>query len=142
MENKKQVLDFLNQNIVPGNMLEFLQIEFIDVGPDFLMAKMPVNSRVHQPLGLLHGGASAALAESVGSTASYLFIDANQELALGIDLQINHLKSKRDGWVYARAQILHKGKKIHLWEIQITDEKNQLIAHAKLTNIILPKNEK
>lgn len=139
MKEKDQILEFLNQRIVPGNMLETLRIRFTDVGENMLRAEMPVDSRVHQPLGLLHGGASAALAESVGSTASYLFIDANRQEARGIDLQINHLRSVRDGKVTATARLIHKGRSIHLWEIRITDEQERLVAHAKLTNMILDK---
>ncbi len=139
MKEKDQILQFLNQRIVPGNMLETLRIRFTDVGENMLRAEMPVDSRVHQPLGLLHGGASAALAESVGSTASYLFIDANRQEARGIDLQINHLRSVRDGKITATARLIHKGRSIHLWEIRITDEQERLVAHAKLTNMILDK---
>ena len=139
MKQKEQVLQFLNERIVPGNMLETLRIRFIDVDENMLRAEMPVDSRVHQPLGLLHGGASAALAESVGSTASYLFIDANRQEARGIDLQINHLRSLRSGKVFATARLIHKGRTVHLWEIRITDEDDRLVAHAKLTNIILDK---
>ncbi len=139
MKEKDQILEFLNERIVPGNMLETLRIRFTDVGENMLRAEMPVDSRVHQPLGLLHGGASAALAESVGSTASYLFIDANRQEARGIDLQINHLRSVRDGKVTATARLIHKGRSIHLWEIRITDEQERLVAHAKLTNMILDK---
>ncbi len=139
MKQKEQILQFLNERIVPGNMLEALRIRFTDVGENMLRAEMPVDSRVHQPLGLLHGGASAALAESVGSTASYLFIDANKQEARGIDLQINHLRSVRSGRVTATARLIHKGRSIHLWEILITDEQARLVAHAKLTNMILDK---
>ena len=139
MKEKDQILEFLNERIVPGNMLETLRIRFTDVGENMLRAEMPVDSRVHQPLGLLHGGASAALAESVGSTASYLFIDANRQEARGIDLQINHLRSVRDGKVTATARLIHKGRSIHLWEIRITDEQERLVAYAKLTNMILDK---
>ncbi len=139
MKEKDQILEFLNEHIVPGNMLETLRIRFTDVGENMLRAEMPVDSRVHQPLGLLHGGASAALAESVGSTASYLFIDANRQEARGIDLQINHLRSVRDGKVTATARLIHKGRSIHLWEIRITDAQERLVAHAKLTNMILDK---
>ncbi len=139
MKEKDQILEFLNERIVPGNMLETLRIRFTDVGENMLRAEMPVDSRVHQPLGLLHGGASAALAESVGSTASYLFIDANRQEARGIDLQINHLRSVRDGKVTATARLIHKGRSIHLWEIRITDVQERLVAYAKLTNMILDK---
>ncbi len=137
MQQKNQLLDFLNNQIVKGNMLEYLGIRFIDAGENFLAAEMPVGPKVYQPMGLLHGGASAALAESVGSTASYLFIDGTKQKALGIDLQINHLKSVREGKITAKATAIHIGKKIHLWEIKIRNQNNELIAHAKLTNIIL-----
>jgi len=134
--SKEELLHYLNTVIAKGNMLEFLEIEFTDVGENFLTARMPVTSKVHQPLGILHGGASAALAESVGSTASYLFIDATQKQALGIDLQINHLRSLREGMLYATARLLHKGNTIHLWEIILSDEEGNTVAHAKLTNLI------
>lgn len=120
--------------------METLQIEFIDVGEGFLKAKMPVNSKVHQPMGLLHGGASVALAESVGSAASLMFIDVSKYEVRGIEISANHLKSKKEGTVYGTARIIHKGKTIHLWEIKITDENDNLISLCKLTNIVLPKN--
>ncbi len=122
-----------------NTLMETLQIEYIDVGEDFLTAKMPVNSKVHQPMGLLHGGASVALAESVGSAASMLFLDPKQFEVRGIEISANHLKSKREGEVFATARIIHKGNRLHLWEIKITDENNQLISLCKLTNMILPK---
>ena len=122
-----------------NTLMETLHIEYIDVGEDYLTAKMPVNSTVHQPMGLLHGGASVALAESVGSAASMLFVDIEKYEVRGIEISANHLKSKREGEVFATARIIHKGSKLHLWEIKITDENNQLISLCKLTNMILPK---
>lgn len=122
-----------------NTMMETLGIEYIDAGKDFLKASMPVNSRVHQPLGLLHGGASAALAESVGSAASILFVDPEKEEVRGIEITANHIKSKRAGMIYGTAKIIHKGRNIHLWEVRITDEQDSLISLCKLTNIILPK---
>ena len=119
--------------------METLEIEYIDAGEGYLKAKMPVNSRVHQPMGILHGGATAALAESVGSAASLMFVDANEYEARGIEISANHLKSKRAGTVYGTARIIHKGRSIHLWEIKVTDENDELISLCKLTNIILPK---
>ena len=110
-----------------NTLMETLEIEYIDVGEDFLTAKMPVNSRVHQPMGLLHGGASVALAESVGSAASMLFVDAEQHEIRGIEISANHLKSKKEGEVFCTARIIHKGRSIHLWEIKITDEEGELI---------------
>lgn len=120
--------------------METLNIEYIEVGDDYLIAKMPVNSRVHQPMGLLHGGATVALAESVGSAASLLFIDTDNFEVRGIEISANHVKSKREGTVYAKAKIIHKGRTIHLWEIRVTDEEDSLISLCKLTNIVLPKN--
>lgn len=122
-----------------NTLMETLEIEYTDVGDDFLTATMPVNSRVHQPLGLLHGGASVALAESVGSAASMLFIDIKTQEVRGIEISANHLKSKRDGVVTATARIIHKGKSIHLWEIKIVDEQQNLLSLCKLTNMVLER---
>ena len=122
-----------------NTLMETLEIEFIDAGEDFLMAKMPVNPRVHQPMGLLHGGASVALAESVGSAASIMFINPEVTEVRGIEISANHLKSKREGTVYATAKVIHKGKSIHLWEIRIVDEQGALISLCKLTNMVLPR---
>ena len=124
-----------------NTLMETLQIEFIEAGEDFLKAKMPVNSRVHQPMGLLHGGASAALAESVGSAASILFADPELTEVRGIEITANHVKAKREGTIYGTARIIHKGRSIHLWEIRITDEGDNLVSVCKLTNMILPKRK-
>jgi 1,4-dihydroxy-2-naphthoyl-CoA hydrolase len=124
-----------------NTLMETLDIKFIDAGPDFLTATMPVNSRIHQPMGLLHGGASVALAESVGSAASMLYADPETQEVRGIEISANHLKAKRDGIVTGTARIIHKGRMIHLWEIKITDEDGKLICLCKLTNIVLNKNQ-
>jgi uncharacterized protein (TIGR00369 family) len=118
-----------------------LHIEYVDAGEDFLVATMPVNPSVHQPMGLLHGGATVALAESVGSAASMLFVNSDLFEVRGIEIAANHLKSKRDGIVTATAKIIHKGRSIHLWEIRIVDEKGSLISLCKLTNMVLPKRK-
>lgn len=136
--DKTRILE-LCKNFCKNTLMQTLNIEYIDVGEDFLTAKMPVNSTVHQPMGLLHGGASVALAESVGSAASMLFVNTEEYEVRGIEISANHLKSKREGEVFATARIIHKGSKLHLWEIKITDENNQLISLCKLTNMILPK---
>lgn len=136
--DKIKILETCNR-FTKNTLMETLQIEYIDVGEDFLTAKMPVNSKVHQPMGLLHGGALVALAESVGSAASMVFIDQEKYDVLGIEISANHVKSKREGDVFATAKIIHKGNKLHLWEIRITDENNQLISICKLTNMILAK---
>lgn len=124
-----------------NTLMQTLEIEFIDAGEDFLKAKMPVNSKVHQPMGLLHGGATVALAESVGSAASMLFINSQEYEIRGIEISANHLKSKREGVVFGTARIIHKGRSIHLWEIKITDEEDNLISLCKLTNMILPRKK-
>ena len=124
-----------------NTLMETLDIQYIDAGPDFLKASMPVNTRVHQPMGLLHGGASAALAESVGSAASIMFVNPEEQEVRGIEITANHLRSKRAGIIYGTARLIHKGRTIHLWEIRITDEENQLISLCKLTNIILPRKK-
>lgn len=122
-----------------NTLMETLEIKFIDAGEDFLKATMPVNPRVHQPMGLLHGGASVALAESVGSAASIMFVNPERQEVRGIEISANHLKSKREGLVTATAKIIHKGASIHLWEIRIVDENEKLISLCKLTNMILPR---
>lgn len=121
--------------------METLEIEFIDAGNDFLMAKMPVTTKVHQPDGVLHGGANVALAESVGSAASFLFLDGNKYIVRGIEISANHVKSVREGFVYASARVLHKGRTIQLWDIKIRDEENNLVSAVKLTTIALEKNK-
>jgi uncharacterized protein (TIGR00369 family) len=121
-----------------NTLMETLEIEYVDAGEDFLKATMPVNPRVHQPMGLLHGGASVALAESVGSAASIMFVNPEKQEVRGIEISANHVRSKRDGMVTATAKILHKGASIHLWEIRIVDENEKLISLCKLTNMILP----
>ncbi len=136
--NKTEVLKMCN-NLCKNTLMETLKIEYIDVGLDFLVAKMPVNAAVHQPMGILHGGATVALAESVGSAASVLFIDNEKQEVRGIEIAANHLKSKKEGEVFATAKIIHKGKTIHLWEIRIVDELGDLISICKLTNIVLPR---
>lgn len=120
-------------------LMEVLDIEYVDVGDDFLTAKMPVTPKVHQPLGILHGGATAALAETVGSAASNFFIDNKNQFVNGIQLSINHIKSKREGTVYATAKNIHKGRTTHLWEVTIVDEDENIISVAKMTNIVLTK---
>ena len=139
--DKDKILEFCNA-FSKNTLMETLQIQFIDAGEGFLVAKMPVNSSVHQPMGLLHGGASVALAESVGSAASHFFIDAKNQEVRGIEISANHLKSIRDGIVFGTATIIHKGKSIHLWEIKITDEAGNLISLCKLTNMVLTKEVK
>jgi uncharacterized protein (TIGR00369 family) len=136
--DKIKILKEINE-VCKNTLMELLEIEYIDIGEGTITATMPVNSRVHQPMGLLHGGASVALAESVGSMASHFFIDSKKFEVRGIEISANHLKSKRDGIVTATASIIHKGKRTHLWEIRIEDENKELISLCKMTSIILSK---
>jgi uncharacterized protein (TIGR00369 family) len=133
------LIDVLNERIRENTLMQTLDIKFIKAEGDTLTASMPVTPKVHQPLGWLHGGATAALAESVGSPASYMFINPDEYEVRGIDLSVNHVGGKREGMVYATAKPLHIGRTLHLWEIAVTDEQGKLISHAKLTNIILKK---
>ena len=138
---KKEILMACN-NVCKNTLIQTLEIEFIDVGDDFLIAKMPVTSKVHQPDGVLHGGASVALAESVGSMASAVFLDNREEyIVRGIEISANHVKSVRGGYVFANARVLHKGRTIQLWDIKIRDEDENLISAIKLTTITLKKNK-
>ncbi|MGB0880160.1 MAG: PaaI family thioesterase [Polaribacter sp.] len=137
--DKNKILTTLN-SLNKNTLMETLHIEFTEVGDDFVTAKMPVNSRVYQPYGILHGGATAALAETVGSSASALFIDTKKYIIKGIELSINHLKSKKQGTVFATAKAIHRGRTTHLWEIKIVDEEGHLISICKITNIVLEKN--
>jgi len=136
--NKSQKLKALN-TITKNTLMETLAITYTDVGEDYLVATMPINSTVHQPMGLLHGGATVALAESVGSAASHMFIDTAAYIVKGIEITANHLKSKKEGLVTATATILHKGKTTHLWKIEVTDSDGAMVSFCKLTNIVLPK---
>lgn len=138
MIDKEKMLSMCNE-MCKNTLMETLEIEYIDAGEDFLIAKMPVNSRVHQPFGLLHGGATVALAESVGSAASLLFINPEKQEVRGIEISANHVRAKREGIVFCTAKIVHKGASIHLWEIKIEDEQGRLISLCKLTNMVLTR---
>lgn len=136
--NKEELLNLSNA-ICKNTLMETLSITYVDAGENFLVAKMPVNSSVYQPDGVLHGGATFALAESVGSAAAYIFNKRNDHVVRGIEMSGNHLKSVREGNVYAKAQPIHFGKTTQLWEIKVTDDHDNLISSIKLTTITLPK---
>lgn len=122
-----------------NTMGELLDIRFTEIGCDFLKATMPVDNRTHQPYGLLHGGASATLAETVGSVASALIINTEKQKCVGIEINANHLRSVTTGLVTAIAKPLHIGASTHVWDIRITDEKEKLICVSRLTVAILNK---
>ncbi len=136
--SKKQKLIVFNK-VNKNTLMQHLNIEFIDIGKDFLKAKMPINSKVHQPDKVLHGGATVALAESVGSAASYIFINPITHTIRGLEISANHVRSAKNGNIYATARPIHIGKKTHLWEIKVIDENDMLISHCKLTNIVIEK---
>ena len=138
--DKDRVLKMCN-DFAKNTLMETLEIVYTDAGEDFLEATMPVNSRVHQPMGLLHGGATVALAESVGSAASLMLVNPEIQEVRGIEISANHLQSKRDGVVTGTARIVHQGRSLHLWEIKVTDEKGRLISLCKITNMVLPRKK-
>ncbi|NQX78695.1 hotdog fold thioesterase [Gilvibacter sp.] len=137
---KEELLARCNQ-MCKNTLMETLQIEFIDFNDHSITAKMPVNSRVHQPDGVLHGGASVALAESVGSAAAFIFLGKKDVQVRGIEIAANHVKSIREGEVFAKAEIMHKGRTTQLWQIRITDNQNNLISLVKLTTLTLYKEK-
>lgn len=125
-----------------NTMMETLEIEFIDISESQLVAKMPVTPKVHQPDGVLHGGAMVALAESVGSAASMLFLDSENFYIRGIEISANHVKSVKDGEVFAYANVIHQGRTTQLWDIKIKDSQDHLVSVVTLTTIALPKTSK
>ena len=130
--DKGKVLKVCNQ-IADKGLLKTLEIKFTDVGDDFLTATMPVNEKVYQPDGILHGGATVALAETVGSAAVAVLTKNSNLTIRGIEINANHIKSVKNGTVIATAKPIHLGKTIQLWEIRTVDEENQLISISKLT---------
>lgn len=137
--NTKATLDQINNHLIKNTLMETLSIKLTEIGDDYVVATMPVSSKVYQPDGLLHGGASVALAETVGSFASHLFIDTEKYFVRGLEISANHLKGVKDGMVTATARPIHRGKTTHLWEVKLKDEQDDLISLVKLTTIVLPK---
>lgn len=135
---KEKILKVCNATC-KNTLMETLDIEYVDVGENYLTAKMPVTAKVFQPDGVLHGGATVALAESVGSAASYIFLDAQKFFVRGLEISANHVKSVKSGHVFAKATIVHKGRTTQLWNIHVRDEEENLISLCKLTTISLPK---
>lgn len=138
--SKEDILAQANQ-VCKNTLMETLRIEFIDFGDNSVVARMPVNSRVFQPDGVLHGGATVALAESVGSFAAHVFSNLQEVFVRGIEINANHIKSVTEGFVYAKASFIHKGRTTQLLEIRITDEADNLVSLCKLTTISLPKKK-
>ncbi|HEY85383.1 MAG TPA: hotdog fold thioesterase [Chloroflexi bacterium] len=127
------------QSIAQNTMSAHLGIEFTGVGADFVSAKMPVDQRTKQPFGILHGGASVALAETLGSVASSLCIDLNKAYPVGLEINANHIRSVSEGYVYGSARPLHLGRRTHVWDIQIVNEDKKLVCVSRLTVMIVAK---
>jgi len=136
--NSGITLERLNQ-LSDNTLVAHLGIEIIAIGEDFIEAKMPVDHRTHQPLGMLHGGASVALAETLGSIAATCCVDINTQYCVGLEINANHIKSVRDGFVYGVTRPIHIGKKTQVWEIKITDEKKQLTCISRITMAVIDK---
>ncbi|WP_299126855.1 hotdog fold thioesterase [uncultured Winogradskyella sp.] len=139
-QSKEEFLAKVNA-VSKNTLMETLDIKITDYGDDFLVARMPVTSKVHQPDGVLHGGATAALAESVGSFASHIFTDLEQYFVRGLEITANHLKSVSEGFIYAKATFLHKGRTTQLLDIRVTDDAENLISVCRLSTISLPKKK-
>jgi uncharacterized protein (TIGR00369 family) len=137
-EFSQEDLEKLNA-INKGTMMEVLGIEYLEAREGYLRAKMPVDERTFQPAGLLHGGASIALAETLGSFGSAMMTDLNEYEVRGSQLSANHIKAAKDGWVFGEAVILHQGKNTHVWNIDIRNEKGDLISTCRLTIFIIKK---
>jgi 1,4-dihydroxy-2-naphthoyl-CoA hydrolase len=125
--------------VCKNTFIEYLGIEFTSYGEDFIEAKMPVDSNKHQPMGLLHGGASLALAETVASAGSFMMVDEKKYNVLGLQVTGNHVASMSEGNLIARAEIVHKGSSTHVWDVKISTEEGKLISVARVTNIIIEK---
>jgi len=122
-----------------GTMSEYLGIEWSEVGDDYLKAKMPVDHRTKQPYGLLHGGASCVLAETIGSVASAMVVDHSKSYCVGIEINANHVRSARNGYVTGIASPLHIGASTHVWDIKIYDEREKLVCVSRLTVAVIKR---
>ena len=134
-QEEKTQLEKMSDN----TLLRSLGIEILTIEKGVVTGKMPVDGRTHQPYGLLHGGASAALVETLGSFGSHFLIDQKQQLAVGVEVNTNHLKGVRSGNVVGEARILHQGRKSHVWNVDIRNEKGELTATGRLTVMVVDK---
>lgn len=124
-----------------NTLIDTLGIEFTEIGADYITAKMPVDERTFQPMGLLHGGANVALAETLGSAGTYLTIGTKTHYGVCIEINANHVGSVMEGYVYGRAEIVHEGKSTHIWKIEIKDEEGRMISMSRLTMMILERKK-
>lgn len=135
---KNITTDQLNK-MSTNTMVEHLGIVFTEIGDDYISATMPVDHRTHQPYGLLHGGASVALAETLGSIAAHCCIDTTTQYCVGLDINANHVKGIKEGIVTGTTRPIHIGKKTHVWEIRITNDKKELICISRITMAVIDK---
>lgn len=131
-------LDELNE-MSKGTLMESLGIVYTSVSDGVVSAKMPVNEKTFRPGNILHGGANLSMAETIGGLGSFLMVDPEKFDVRGSQISANHTGSAKGGWVFGRAEIVHKGEKTHVWNIDIRDENGRLLSTARLTNFILPK---
>jgi 1,4-dihydroxy-2-naphthoyl-CoA hydrolase len=140
MFTKSASLDALH-SLSKNTISHHLGIEFTEVGADYVIARMPVDSRTHQPFGILHGGASVVLAETLGSIASFLCLkDPEKQHAVGLEINANHLRPVKEGYVYGTVKPIHVGRTTHIWDIRITNEENKLVCISRLTVAIVDAN--
>lgn len=137
---REYTLEELNQ-IMADTLISHVGIEFVEIGDDFLRARMPVDKRTRQPMGILHGGASVVLAETLGSAASNLAINRDEFYAVGLEINANHIRSVASGYVIGTARPLHLGKSTQVWEMQIRDAEENLVCVSRMTNVVLKKEK-
>jgi 1,4-dihydroxy-2-naphthoyl-CoA hydrolase len=128
------------QALGKNTIAEHLGIEFVAMGEDYLTGRMPVDKRTHQPFGILHGGASVVLAESLGSIASFLCLPDDTQHAVGLEINANHIRPVREGYVYGTVRPIHLGRTTHIWDIRITNEADKLVCISRLTVAIVNAN--
>ncbi len=144
MQNKIWKTEITLENLQERNrntMADHLGIEIIEIGDNFLKAKMPVDQRTKQPLGIMHGGASCVLAETVGSVAANCCVDQDKFYCVGLDINTNHIRSANKGNVYAYCKAFHVGQSTQVWSIEITDENQKLVSVSRLTMAVLARNK-
>jgi uncharacterized protein (TIGR00369 family) len=124
-----------------GTLMEQLHIEYLEIGDGYVKGRMPVNERTKQPMGILHGGANLALAETIGGLGSALIVDLDEFDVRGSQISANHVGTAHAGWVFAEAHIIHKGRNTHVWNINIKDEEGKMVSTCRLTNFVIRKKK-
>ena len=138
MFHKEATVEAINA-MGKNTLTEHIGIEITEVGEDYLIGKMPVDHRTHQPMGLLHGGASVVLAETLGSIAATLTLDLSKQYAVGLEINANHIKGVKEGFVYGKASPIHVGKRTQVWEIRMTNENDQITCISRITMAVIGK---